>query len=140
MLMPSISVGSAVKSQRFSPISLVSTALVETLEPSVLGPLLNEYLSGMTDIVFAHDGTVAKIVGDALHVLFGAPGEQPDHADRAVACALALDDYAQSFRERCRKKAIALGATRIGAHAGTGDRREFRRYPLLRLHRLSREH
>jgi adenylate cyclase len=45
------------------------TALVETLEPSVLGPLLNEYLTGMTDIVFAHDGTVAKIVGDALHVL-----------------------------------------------------------------------
>jgi adenylate cyclase len=51
------------------------TALVETLDPSVLGPLLNEYLTGMTDIVFAHDGTVAKIVGDALHVLFGAPGE-----------------------------------------------------------------
>jgi adenylate cyclase len=74
------------------------TALVETLEPSVLGPLLNEYLTGMTDIVFAHDGTVAKIVGDALHVLFGAPGEQPDHAGRAVACALALDVYAESFR------------------------------------------
>ena len=32
------------------------TALVETLDPSVLGPLLNEYLTGMTDIVFAHDG------------------------------------------------------------------------------------
>ena len=60
------------------------TALVETLEPGVLGPLLNEYLSGMTDIVFAHDGTLAKIVGDALHVLFGAPSEQLDHADRAV--------------------------------------------------------
>ncbi|MGB7577864.1 MAG: response regulator, partial [Pseudolabrys sp.] len=67
------------------------TALVETLEPTVLGPLLNEYLTGMTDIVFAQDGTVAKIVGDALHVLFGAPGEQPDHAARAVACALSLD-------------------------------------------------
>ena len=66
------------------------TALVETLEPDVLGPLLNEYLTGMTDIVFAHDGTVAKIVGDALHVLFGAPGEQPDHADRAVNCALGV--------------------------------------------------
>ena len=95
------------------------TSLVESMEPSVLGPLLNEYLTGMTDIVFAQDGTVAKIVGDALHVLFGAPGEQPDHADRAVACALALDEYAQSFRELCQQKGIALGATRIGVHAGS---------------------
>src|SRR5262245_58328839 len=94
------------------------TALVETLDPSVLGPLLNEYLTGMTDIVFAHDGTVAKIVGDALHVLFGAPGEQPDHAARAVACALALDEYSESFRQRCHRKGIALGLTRIGVHAG----------------------
>jgi adenylate cyclase len=94
------------------------TALVEALEPSVLGPLLNEYLTGMTDIVFAHDGTVAKIVGDALHVLFGAPGEQPDHASRAVACALALDAYAEAFRDRSHRKGIALGVTRIGVHAG----------------------
>ncbi len=94
------------------------TALVETIEPSVLGPLLNDYLSGMTDIVFAHDGTVAKIVGDALHVLFGAPGEQPDHADRAKSCALAWDEYAESFRERWLQKGITLGITRIGAHAG----------------------
>ena len=94
------------------------TALVETLEPDVLGPLLNDYLTGMTDLVFAHDGTVAKIVGDALHVLFGAPGEQPDHTDRAVNCALALDEYAQSFRNQCHLKGIALGVTRIGVHAG----------------------
>jgi adenylate cyclase len=95
------------------------TALVEALEPSVLGTLLNEYVSGMTDIVFAHDGTVAKIVGDALHVLFGAPGEQPDHAARAVACALDLDQYAQQFRDRWHKKKIPLGVTRIGVHAGS---------------------
>lgn len=94
------------------------TALVEALEPSVLGPLLNEYLTGMTDIVFAHEGTVAKIVGDALHVLFGAPGEQPDHATRAIACALALDDYAEAIRDQCDQKGIALGVTRIGVHAG----------------------
>jgi len=94
------------------------TALVETLEPDVLGPLLNDYLTGMTDIVFAYDGTVAKIVGDALHVLFGAPGEQPDHATRAVKCALALDEYAQSFRESWHENGVAMGATRIGVHAG----------------------
>lgn len=95
------------------------TALVETLEPTVLGPLLNDYLTGMTDIVFGQDGTVAKIVGDALHVLFGAPAEQPDHAARAVACALSLDEFAESFREQCNKNGIPLGITRIGVHAGT---------------------
>lgn len=92
--------------------------LVEALEPNELGPLLNEYLAGMTDIVFAHDGTVAKIVGDAIHVLFGAPGEQPDHAVRAITCALALDHFAQSFRERYHSKGVKLGVTRIGVHAG----------------------
>jgi adenylate cyclase len=94
------------------------TALAEALDPSVLAPLLNDYLIGMTDIVFGHDGTVAKVVGDALHVLFGAPREQPDHADRAVTCALALDQYAEDFRQRWLDKGIALGLTRIGAHAG----------------------
>jgi adenylate cyclase len=101
----------------FSDIASFTT-LVESLEPDVLGPLLNDYLVGMTDIVFAHDGTVAKIVGDAMHILFGAPGEQPDHAARAVACALALDEFAEGLRERWRQKGIALGVTRIGVHAG----------------------
>jgi adenylate cyclase len=94
------------------------TTLVETLEPDVLGLLLNDYLIGMTEVVFAHDGTVAKIIGDALHVLFGAPGEQPDHATRAVACALDLDDYAEQFRARWQDRKIQLGITRIGLHAG----------------------
>src|SRR5580704_9857796 len=94
------------------------TTLVETLEPDALGPLLNDYLTGMTDLVFSYDGTVAKIVGDALHVLFGAPAEQADHAARAVNCALALDACAQSFRECWQQKGITLGVTRIGAHAG----------------------
>ncbi|OCP22836.1 regulator [Ensifer sp. LC384] len=95
------------------------TTLAETIEPNVLGQLLNDYIVGMTDIVFAHDGTVAKIIGDALHVLFGAPVDQPDHASRAIACSFALDAFARSFREHWCRKGIALGHTRIGAHAGT---------------------
>jgi adenylate cyclase len=94
------------------------TELVETLEPGVLGPLLNEYLTSMTEIVFGHDGTVAKIIGDSLYVLFGAPGDQHDHAARAIACALGQDAYAQAFSGRLQKKGIAFGVTRIGAHAG----------------------
>jgi adenylate cyclase len=72
----------------------------------------------MTDIVFEHEGTVAKINGDALHVLFGAPSDQPDSASRSVACALALDSYAQAFRARWRAQDVRIGVTRIGVHAG----------------------
>jgi adenylate cyclase len=94
------------------------TTLVEVLEPDVIAPLLNDYLGTMTDIVFAHGGTVVKIVGDALHVLFGAPAEQPDHASRAVVCALELDARSRLFCERWREKGVALGATRLGLNAG----------------------
>src|SRR5215210_7808306 len=116
------------------------TTLVETLDPEVLEPLLNDYLAGMTEVVFAHDATVAKIVGDALHVLFGAPGEQPDHATRAVMCSLALDAFAREFRQAWNERGVALGATRIGVQCRTGDRRQFRRQPLLRVHGLRRYH
>jgi adenylate cyclase len=94
------------------------TKLVENLDPAVLSEMLNEYLGLMTDVVFAHEGTVAKIVGDAIHVLFGAPGDQPDHNTRAVACALALDECAEGFRARWAKRGVALGPTRIGVHTG----------------------
>jgi adenylate cyclase len=95
------------------------TSLVETVAPEVLGALLNEYVGGMTDVVFAHEGTVAKIIGDAIQVLFNAPGEQPDYARRAIACAHDLDIWAQAFRERWKDKGVNFGVTRIGVHAGS---------------------
>jgi class 3 adenylate cyclase len=94
------------------------TSLVETTAPDVLGALLNEYMAGMIDIVFAHEGTVTKIVGDAIQVLFNAPGEQPDYATRAIACAHDLDIWAEAFRQRWKEKGENFGATRIGVHAG----------------------
>jgi class 3 adenylate cyclase len=94
------------------------TTLVESTAPEVLGVILNEYVGGMTGIIFAHEGTVAKIIGDAIHVLFNAPGDQPDYASRAVACAHDLDAWAQDFKQRWNEKGVNFGATRIGVHAG----------------------
>jgi class 3 adenylate cyclase len=94
------------------------TSLVESAPPEVLGALLNEYVGGMTDVVFAHEGTVAKIIGDAIQVLFNAPGDQPDYATRAIACAHGLDVWAEAFRKRWKEKGVDFGATRIGVHAG----------------------
>ena len=95
------------------------TALVEKQEPDVLVPLLNEYLDAMVGIVFKHEGTVDKFVGDAIHVIFGAPIAQPDHAARAVACALEMDAFAHAFASLKREAGIPLGETRIGVNTGT---------------------
>ncbi|MGV7214457.1 adenylate/guanylate cyclase domain-containing protein [Bradyrhizobium sp. UFLA05-112] len=94
------------------------TTLVESAAPETLGGLLNAYVGGMTDIVFQHEGTVAKIIGDAIQVLFNAPGDQPDFATRAVACAHDLDIWAEDFRLRWKDKGVNFGTTRIGVHAG----------------------
>ena len=103
------------------------TPLVESLDPEELASLLSGYLEGMTEIVFAHEGTVAKIIGDAIHVLFGAPAEQPDAANRAIACALELDAYGDAailgvglFSVAFHRRAIR--AIRL-ASAFTPDRR-----------------
>jgi adenylate cyclase len=94
------------------------TSLVESAAPDVLGTLLGEYVGGMTDVVFAHEGTVAKVIGDAIQIMFNAPGDQPDYASRAIACAHDLDAWAQQFCVRWKEKGVNFGATRIGVHAG----------------------
>lgn len=93
------------------------TALVESTEPEVVAPLLNGYLDAMVAVAFRHGGTVDKLVGDAVQVFFGAPAEQPDHASRALACALEMDATAERYRESVADKA-PLGITRIGVNSG----------------------
>jgi adenylate cyclase len=51
-------------------------------------------------------------------VLFNAPGDQPDYATRAVACAHDLDVWSEQFRDRWKAKGVSFGVTRIGVHAG----------------------
>ena len=94
------------------------TSLVETADSNVLTDLLNEYVGGLTDVVFAYEGTVAKVIGDAIQVLFNAPGDQIDYPTRAIACAQALDRWAETFRERWKQRGVDFGVTRIGVHAG----------------------
>ncbi len=94
------------------------TTLAESLPPETALALLQGYLDGMLRIAFEHSGTVDRIVGDGIAVFFGAPLDQPDHAQRAVACALAWDRYCEAFREVHRANGVSLGITRIGVHTG----------------------
>ena len=66
------------------------TSFSEKHQPEEVVSLLNEYLGAMTEIVFEYEGTLDKFVGDAVMALWGAPIGQPDHAERAVRCALAM--------------------------------------------------
>ena len=94
------------------------TALTESTPPQDMVQLLNAYLEEACEIVVQQGGTIDKIVGDALHVMFNAPVLQPDHPRRAVDCALELDTWSRDFRARMRARGIALGETRIGVNTG----------------------
>ena len=66
------------------------TTISEGLTPERLVALLNDYLTQMTDLVLEHGGVVDKYIGDAIMAFWGAPLPAPDHARRAVLCALAM--------------------------------------------------
>ena len=64
------------------------TSLTEKGQPEEIVHMLNEYFTRMVEIVFRHKGTVDKFVGDMVMALFGAPLDDPQHADHAVEAAL----------------------------------------------------
>jgi adenylate cyclase len=66
------------------------TAITEGGDPEALVSQLNDYFSRMVGIVFRHQGTVDKFVGDMVMALFGAPVDDPQHAEHAVAAAVEM--------------------------------------------------
>ncbi len=66
------------------------TSISENLKPESLVALLNEYFSFMSEVIMQNGGTLDKFEGDAIMAFFGAPLDQPDHAERACSTALAM--------------------------------------------------
>ena len=95
------------------------TPFIEQSEAAIAVKTMNEYISGLCSIVLDHEGTIDTVVGDALVAMFGAPVSQSDHAQRAVACALALDQFASNYQIRKNQEGIPIGKTRIGVHTGS---------------------
>jgi adenylate cyclase len=65
-----------------------------------------------------HGGTIDKIVGDAVVGIFNAPLDQPDHCERAVKCALAMDGISKDFIAKMNARGFEFGVTRIGVNTG----------------------
>lgn len=75
------------------------TTISESLSPTELVNLLNEYFTEMSDIIMQNGGIIDKFQGDSIMAEFGVPLPVEDHADRAVAAALQMLDRLAQLRE-----------------------------------------
>jgi adenylate cyclase len=95
------------------------TALSETLPAQQIVDMLNEYFEQMVEIIFKHEGTLDKFVGDEIMAIFGAPVSHPDDAYRAVKVAceqmVALEEW-NRVRVAEGEPAIHIG---IGINTGS---------------------
>jgi adenylate cyclase len=94
------------------------TTIAERMSPENLVALLNDYLSIMTDIVFATGGTLDKYEGDAIMAFWGAPIPQEDHALRACRAALEMQKAIIRIRERWEREGKPSISVRIGLSTG----------------------
>jgi adenylate cyclase len=94
------------------------TAFVECLKPQEVMTFLNRYLEAMVDVILAYRGTIIEILGDGLLVLFGAPLTRADDAERAVACALAMQLRLDATNAPNRHAGLPEVDMGIGIHTG----------------------
>jgi adenylate cyclase len=99
------------------------TTISENLSPHEVVELLNAYFSSICEPILEQGGTVDKFMGDAVMAMFGAPAPLPDHAQRALAAALAMADRAQEFRTWMAQRFSGRGLPefRIGIGLHTGE-------------------
>jgi len=101
----------------FSDIKGFST-ISEKLTPEELVELINSYLTPMTDIVFKHEGTLDKYIGDAIVAFFGAPLPQEDHPLRATLSALDMVKTLRQLRKKWKEENKPLIDVGMGINTG----------------------
>src|SRR5882757_6060494 len=94
------------------------TSISEHAAPEKIVHLLNRYFSAMTDIIFAHGGTLDKYLGDGLMALFGAPTTTPEDASNALNAAVAMQRRILGINMELRQEGLAEIGVGIGLHTG----------------------
>jgi adenylate cyclase len=97
-----------------------STQFAESLPPETVVTVINRYLGELTEAILGHGGTLISYLGDGFMAVFGAPIEQPDHADRALAAgreilAERLPQFNVWFREQGYGDGFRIG---VGINSG----------------------
>jgi adenylate cyclase len=93
------------------------TTLSEKHSPEEIVSLLNRYFSLQVEVIFRHGGTLDKFIGDAIMAFWGAPQDDPQHAQHAVAAALEMEQSLLRFKAELGEdgKDFDVG---IGIHSG----------------------
>ncbi len=91
------------------------TSLSEKMDPAAVVEVLNYYFTRMVDLVFEHQGTLDKFLGDGLLAFFGAPLAVPRAASQAVACAIAMQQRLHAMQQ---KGTTPIQGMRIGVNTG----------------------
>lgn len=94
------------------------TTFSEAMDPADLAVFTNEYFDGVCAAIFKHGGNVNAYIGDSVLAFFGAPVQQEDRADRAIAAALDIDRFTTRFKADLAARGIDFGHTRVGLHNG----------------------
>ena len=113
------------------------------MSPPQSATMLNDFFARMAEVIFEHEGTLDKFIGDAILAVFGAPFEQPDHADRcrgggAGDAAGARRDERASASDAPIRMRIAINSGRaLTGDIGSPKRREFTVARRRRQHRVT---
>jgi len=94
------------------------TSISEALDAQELANLLNGYLTEMTGVIFKNRGLLDKYIGDAVMAFWGAPFEEPHHAEKA--CRAALDMLAKLREMQAEWKAAGRPVLEIGIGINSG--------------------
>lgn len=95
------------------------STMCEQLPPERVVSLLNNYLGSLSEVIMRYNGTIDEFIGDAILAIFGAPIAREDDTDRAIACAIAMQQEMQRVNER--NDALGLPHIRIGIGLHTGE-------------------
>jgi len=92
------------------------TALAERMRPGDVSEFLDVYLERMSGVIFAHRGTITKLLGDGIVAVFGAPYSYGNDAARAVSAALEM--RAAFDKLAARRQDIGPRRLRFGINTG----------------------
>ena len=95
------------------------TAMAEKMEPERLVDMLNHFFGVVSEVVSSYGGIITEFLGDGVMVVFGAPSRVPDHADRAIAAALKLQETMPEINRWNKENGFPMIETGIGINTGS---------------------